>query len=164
MWSWCGFIYVKPLSSCFRAAKLANDLQICVHVRLFLDPVKMFSDFIKCQRPRICLKSAVHVTLLTRAAVSSLWLLTFLCSSVNVVIVNKWQTVWGKKTMPPAVKRSHWSFGAQTLTACLLFYLCRYGKIVSTKAILDKNTNQCKGRTFKKTFFFFFFASCVWPE
>lgn len=24
--------------------------------------------------------------------------------------------------------------------------LCRYGKIVSTKAILDKNTNQCKGK------------------
>lgn len=105
MWSWCGFIYVKPLSSCFRAAKLANDLQICVHVRLFLDPVKMFSDFIKCQRPRICLKSAVHVTLLTRAAVSSLWLLTFLCSSVNVVIVNKWQTVWGKKNNAPCCQK-----------------------------------------------------------
>uniref|UniRef100_A0A672LMI5 RNA binding motif, single stranded interacting protein n=1 Tax=Sinocyclocheilus grahami TaxID=75366 RepID=A0A672LMI5_SINGR len=30
----------------------------------------------------------------------------------------------------------------------VLFVLCRYGKIVSTKAILDKNTNQCKGYGF----------------
>lgn len=34
------------------------------------------------------------------------------------------------------------------LSTHLLFCLCRYGKIVSTKAILDKNTNQCKGRSF----------------
>lgn len=27
------------------------------------------------------------------------------------------------------------------------FCFCRYGKIVSTKAILDKNTNQCKGES-----------------
>uniref|UniRef100_A0A3Q4H2D7 RNA binding motif, single stranded interacting protein n=1 Tax=Neolamprologus brichardi TaxID=32507 RepID=A0A3Q4H2D7_NEOBR len=33
----------------------------------------------------------------------------------------------------------------QNITLLLLFLFCRYGKIVSTKAILDKNTNQCKG-------------------
>lgn len=26
-----------------------------------------------------------------------------------------------------------------------LFILCRYGKIISTKAIIDQQTNKCKG-------------------
>lgn len=28
-------------------------------------------------------------------------------------------------------------------------FFCRYGKIVSTKAILDKTTNKCKGELLK---------------
>lgn len=34
------------------------------------------------------------------------------------------------------------------LNTAVLFF-CRYGKIVSTKAILDKTTNKCKGELLK---------------
>lgn len=36
-----------------------------------------------------------------------------------------------------------------SLTLLRCFFFCRYGKIVSTKAILDKTTNKCKGELLK---------------
>lgn len=40
-------------------------------------------------------------------------------------------------------KRLHWAIITWIFFPLSLSF--RYGKIVSTKAILDKNTNQCKG-------------------
>lgn len=42
--------------------------------------------------------------------------------------------------------KNHYVFYLNVVTCTSDFcFLHRYGKIVSTKAILDKNTNQCKG-------------------
>lgn len=96
------------------------------------------------------LKSVTHIMLLTSSDFSFQWLLTFV-RLWKLLVALKWQITW-KIRHDCDHRLMIWincsnisvSWGLECWPRSLCLY--RYGKIVSTKAILDKNTNQCKGK------------------